>query len=270
MFVQASPALLESGINIIWGQVRIAFPWRKKPVLAECPLQLRGGLIDADEIGAFSYFGEGNSHLEHIGRIGRFCAFGPHLVTGNVEHAVTSLTPHPMFTWEFDRNWKAAQELYDEPGFIAALHQKEMSVSKRQEKIEIGNDVWIGNGVYISRGVTIGDGAVIAARAVVTHDVPPYTVVGGVPAKVIRQRFSDDIVARLLELRWWRFGPLILKGVDITDMDTAIVEIERRVQDGFPLYVADKVEFDVQQNAVFRIAAADGARTLLDGCVRAG
>ena len=69
--------------------------------------------------------------------------------------------------------------------------------------IIIGNDVWIGYEAVILSGVTIGDGAIVAARAVVTRDVPPYAIVGGVPAKPIRQRFSNPDIAQLLELRWW-------------------------------------------------------------------
>ena len=67
----------------------------------------------------------------------------------------------------------------------------------------IGNDVWIGYESLILAGVTVGDGAIIAARAVVTKDVPPYTIVGGVPAKPIRKRFDDDTIAALEKLRWW-------------------------------------------------------------------
>lgn len=67
----------------------------------------------------------------------------------------------------------------------------------------MGNDVWIGYEAVILAGVTIGDGAVIGARAVVTRDVPPYTIVGGVPAKPIRTRFDRVTVERLLELKWW-------------------------------------------------------------------
>ena len=67
----------------------------------------------------------------------------------------------------------------------------------------IGNDVWIGAWVKIKGGVRIGDGAIIAMGAIVTKDVPPYAVVGGVPAKIIRYRFSDDIILKLLEKKWW-------------------------------------------------------------------
>ena len=69
--------------------------------------------------------------------------------------------------------------------------------------IVIGNDVWIGYEAVVMAGVTIGDGAVIGARAVVTRDVPPYTIVGGVPAKEIRKRFPDETIGKFLKLRWW-------------------------------------------------------------------
>ena len=81
-----------------------------------------------------------------------------------------------------------------------------MSISEAWDKkgdIVIGNDVWIGYEALILAGVTVGDGAIIAGRAVVTKDVPPYTIVGGVPAKPIRKRFDDDTIAALEKLRWW-------------------------------------------------------------------
>jgi virginiamycin A acetyltransferase len=69
--------------------------------------------------------------------------------------------------------------------------------------VTIGNDVWVGSNVIIMSGVTIGDGAVIGAGSVVTSDIEPYTIVAGNPAKVIKKRFSDEVIARLLELAWW-------------------------------------------------------------------
>ena len=69
--------------------------------------------------------------------------------------------------------------------------------------IIIGNDVWIGFEAVILAGVTIGDGAIIGARAVVTKDVPPYTIVGGIPAKPIKKRFDEDVISDLLRVKWW-------------------------------------------------------------------
>jgi acetyltransferase-like isoleucine patch superfamily enzyme len=77
--------------------------------------------------------------------------------------------------------------------------------------IVIGSDVWIAAGATILSGVSIGDGAVVGARAVVTQDVPPYAVVAGNPARIIRKRFSDEIVNELLTLRWWTMRPELLR-----------------------------------------------------------
>lgn len=77
---------------------------------------------------------------------------------------------------------------------------------KTPRPITIGNDVWIGQNVTLAQGITIGDGAVIAANALVVKDVAPYAIVGGNPAKVIRMRFSEAIIAQLLALRWWRYS----------------------------------------------------------------
>jgi acetyltransferase-like isoleucine patch superfamily enzyme len=89
--------------------------------------------------------------------------------------------------------------------------------------VAIGNDVWIGRGVKILGGVTIGDGAVIAAYSVVTKDIPPYAIAAGVPARVVRTRFSEEVVERLLRIRWWEWDDAaILERVDdltSTDLD---------------------------------------------------
>lgn len=78
-------------------------------------------------------------------------------------------------------------------------------------EINIGNDVWIGSRALIMGGVTIGNGAVVGAGAVVTKDVPPYAIVGGVPTKIIRYRFSPDVIERLLDLNWWNMSDDLLK-----------------------------------------------------------
>lgn len=97
--------------------------------------------------------------------------------------------------------------------------------------IIIGNDVWIGTGVQIMTGVTIGDGAVIGANSTVTHDVPPYAVVGGVPAKVIKHRFSQEIIDKLLRIKWWNWDiEKIKKNKALFSIDLTIEMIKQYEQ----------------------------------------
>jgi acetyltransferase-like isoleucine patch superfamily enzyme len=84
----------------------------------------------------------------------------------------------------------------------AKVHSRTESGSM---SVRIGNDVWIGRGSLIMAGVSIGDGAIIATRAVVNRDVPPYAVVGGTPAKILKYRFSDDVIDKLLKIQWWNW-----------------------------------------------------------------
>ncbi len=91
----------------------------------------------------------------------------------------------------------------------------------------IGNDVWIGHGVFIKEGVTVGDGAVIAAGAVVVKDVPPYAIVGGSPAKIIKYRFDEKTISKLLELQWWNMDPEILQQCPYEEIDKAIEFLEQ-------------------------------------------
>ena len=97
-----------------------------------------------------------------------------------------STYPFPIFFDEWDLDVEDITSAWDRKG-----------------EIIIGNDVWIGYEAVIMSGVTIGDGAIIGARSVVTKDIPPYTIVGGVPARQIRRRFSEETIAALLELKWW-------------------------------------------------------------------
>lgn len=124
--------------------------------------------------------------------IGKFCsiACGAKFLFNSANHSLTSLStyPFPIFFEEWGLERAQVSRAWDHKGDIV-----------------IGNDVWIGYEAVILAGVTIGDGAIIGTRAVVTKDVPPYTIVGGVPAKPIRKRFPDDTIAALLALRWWNW-----------------------------------------------------------------
>lgn len=122
--------------------------------------------------------------------IEKFCsiACGARFLFNSANHSLTSLAtyPFPIFFEEWGLDVSHITEAWDNKGDIV-----------------IGNDVWIGYEASILAGVTIGDGAIIGARAVVTKNVPPYTIVGGVPARQIRKRFPDEVISTLLTLKWW-------------------------------------------------------------------
>ena len=122
--------------------------------------------------------------------IGKFCsiACGAKFLFNSANHTLSSLStyPFPLFFEEWGLEKRNVAESWDNKGDIV-----------------IGNDVWIGYEAVIMAGVTIGDGAIIGARAVVTKDVPPYTVAGGIPAKPIKKRYPEETIAALSELKWW-------------------------------------------------------------------
>ena len=122
--------------------------------------------------------------------IGKFCsiACGTKFLFNCANHTLTSLSTYtfPIFYEEWELEKSNITTAWDNKGDIV-----------------IGNDVWIGYEAVIMAGVHIGDGAIIAARAVVTKDVPPYTIVGGTPAKEIRKRFDAEVIQQLLKLKWW-------------------------------------------------------------------
>lgn len=123
-------------------------------------------------------------------KIGKFCsiACGAKFLFTSANHALGSLStyPFPIFFEEWGLDAKDIRQAWDKRGDIV-----------------IGNDVWIGFEAVILSGVTVGDGAIIGSRAVVTKDVPPYTIVGGAPARPIRRRFEDAVIEKLEALRWW-------------------------------------------------------------------
>lgn len=124
--------------------------------------------------------------------IGKFCsiACGAKFIFNCANHTLKSLSTYtfPLFFEEWGLQKSEVASAWDNKGDIV-----------------IGNDVWIGYDAVIMAGVTIGDGAIIGTRTVVTKDVEPYSIVGGIPAKEIRKRFTPDIIARLQELQWWNW-----------------------------------------------------------------
>ncbi len=126
--------------------------------------------------------------------IGKFCsiASGTTFIMGPANHRISSVTTYPFHV--FGGLWQERT-----PDHMAQLPFK--------GDLVIGNDVWIGRESVIMPGVKIGDGAIVAAYSVVTKDVPPYAVVGGNPARLIKKRFDEEMIALLLKIRWWDFDP---------------------------------------------------------------
>jgi len=149
--------------------------------------------VTATELNYGSYIGE-NSRIINS-KIGRFSCIGPGVSVVSGRHPVDMISTHPAF---YSTRRQAGFTFVNENSFDELL-----TVNGEKYSVVIGNDVWIGANVTILEGVTVGNGAIIAAGAVVTADVEPYSIVGGVPAKIIRYRFSENDIEWLLNLKWW-------------------------------------------------------------------
>ena len=154
--------------------------------------------IYSGRLGYGSYIGNNCSLSADIGR---FTSIAPHVRCNPGKHPLSYpfATTAPCFfslNKEHSQNGStfATKQMFDE----FALYDK-----KRNIAVKIGNDCWIGEGTFLVGGITIGDGAVVLAHAVVTKDVPPYAIVGGVPAKVLRYRYDEDTIAFLQKIQWW-------------------------------------------------------------------
>lgn len=146
-------------------------------------------------LGYSSYIGA-DSYI--VGYVGNFCSIGSgvKIITGN--HPVNDfVSTSPFFYSSIKSCPKMLQKksIYNE--------HKQILFNGKEYSCVIGNDVWIGSYALILEGVKIGDGAIIGAGAMVTKDVPPYAVVAGNPARIIKYRYSEDIIAKLMDSKWW-------------------------------------------------------------------
>lgn len=155
--------------------------------------------VGADTVLSNTYLGYGsyvcdNSNVSNC-KIGRFCSISNHVLRVSGSHPTDFVTTHPAF---YSKEHPCGlsyvcEDKYAEKTYLEGSYQ-----------VKIENDVWIGTGATLFDGVTIGNGAIIAAGAVVNKDVPPYAIVGGVPAKVIRYRFPEEVIEKLEKSCWWK------------------------------------------------------------------
>lgn len=176
-------------------------------------------------MGAFSY---SHSALHPRMTVGRFCSIARGLEILDFSHPIDRLsssvgffvpegtlnpTPLPKAIGQtFRTNGPVPGELFDP---LRASHYP-----------VLGNDVWIGQNVTLAMGITVGTGSIIAANSLVTRDVPPYSIVAGLPARVIRKRFPDELATNLLESRWWEFDYTQLRELDFNFPEKVVNQIQ--------------------------------------------
>lgn len=163
------------------------------------------------EMGKYSYMGEKNSVFNT--KIGSFCSIASYCSIGGGTHPFNLISTSPVF--------------YGGRNIFRKNFSKDNSIDHK--KVIIGNDVWIGESVFIKEGIIIGDGAIIGAHSVVTHNVPPYSIMAGVPARIIRKRFEKKVCEVMLNSEWWNWSDEELSKIKSYEISSFIDELERDI-----------------------------------------
>ncbi len=175
------------------------------------------------QVGAFT--GIYGGRVGHC-KIGRYCSIAPGVDIASDQHPSnwlsTSMIQYVPDVHGWGRWLQGRGEAYTVP----------VRSFQSNATVQIGNDVWIGQGVFVKSGVKIGDGAIIAAHAVVTEDVPPYAIAAGVPAKVKRYRFDEQMIEKLLSLCWWNYNITAVPNLDFSDVAHAVQALDDLIAKG--------------------------------------
>lgn len=183
LFLNAIDVSKDYAIDILESRGLLHKVLLEKNIGMESPILATTG--NNNFFGAYSYINSGGYIRSNV-FIGRYCSIGRRVTISAGEHSIQKLSSHPL---------------------LCPVESNEI----KNKKTVIQSDVWIGDGAVIMPGITIGKGAIIGANAVVTKDVYPYEIVGGVPAKRIRMRFSDEIIDRLVRCNWEEYSMDLLK-----------------------------------------------------------
>lgn len=177
-------------------------------------------------MGAFSYT---CSNLGYGVKIGRYSSIADGVKIMGAEHFSTWISTSPGFY---------------EDGYHDLDSNNISHINRLKRRVNIGNDVWIGADVVLKADINIGNGAIIASNSVVTKDVAPYTIVGGVPARVIKPRFDEEVIAQLQNLQWWRFHRQELQGLKFNKPKDFLAELKERINlQSIQVYQPKKVIF---------------------------
>ena len=168
------------------------------------------------DIGEYSYICHSTKISPNV-KIGKFCSIADDVIIGVGSHPLNTLSTHPF---------QYARHKVKLTGNILVDKENLLKPSPTGKKTVIGNDVWIGARAIILRDINVGDGAVIGANAVVTKDVPPYAVVAGVPAKIIKYRFPQETIDKLEELKWWDYPKDFIVKLPFANVDKCIEILE--------------------------------------------
>ncbi|MEG6585050.1 CatB-related O-acetyltransferase [Dendrosporobacter sp. 1207_IL3150] len=162
-------------------------------------------------IGKYSYIVSGRIYSDT--KIGRYCSIAENVAIGAPNHPSDWLSTSPF-----------------QYGGIFKTKSKSIKHKETGEGTNIGNDVWIGANVFVKRGVKIGDGAIVGAGAIVVKDVPPYAIVVGNPAKIIKYRFDSATIEQLLDLEWWNLDFEVIKDLPYNDIKRCVNLINERTK----------------------------------------
>lgn len=227
--IQATEKLIKHNCWINSDRNFITFSENPSVSLIEPYVLFKEGFYGIGEIGAYSYFNGGNTSVKNVSKIGRYCSIARDVSIGAVEHPTDYLSTHHTLMGSYYPDSLEIKKYVEKNSENINTAKKKYFSGIGRAKNTIGNDVWIGEGAFIRRGVKLSDGCIIGAKSVVTKDVGPYEIVAGQPARLIRKRFKDDIIKRLLELKWWEYDLNSLAPLNFSSIDKALDQIEKTI-----------------------------------------